>query len=216
MLTRSCTFLVMLILFAALPCCNSKTLRVTSVSSGSTLTTTFPTRVFRSSDRNTVDFFLTDLPPELWREGADFSGVSGTLVHLHMFIAPEAGKTPMEDTASNLTLRYLICSRGEFGLYAGGGFLLGDGDPADRHFGGDVSRASLRLIRRSAGFRDLLGAAELSGDFEGVNDPSGAGVLAERLRSITESLPEVPKSPTGANTSPSAPKAGGTKEGTGR
>ena len=110
----------------------------------------------------------------------------------------------------------MLHKSGHIGLYAGGGFLLGDGNPADQHFGGDVSRASLRLIRKSAGFRDLLGAAELSGEFEGVNDPSGAGVLAGRLRAISESLPEVPRSMGDPNPPSTALTPREAKEHTGR
>lgn len=171
--------------------CAGKTLRLESVAGRGTLVTEFPTRVFRSSDANTVDVYFTDLPPELWRADADLSGASGTLVHLHMFLSPKAGKTPMASTASNLTIRYLICARGALGLYAGGGFILNQTGTAEREFEARVSRGSVRLIRKSTSFRDALGPAELSGKIEATNDPPSAAVLAERMRQLVDALPEV-------------------------
>jgi hypothetical protein len=167
-------------------CASDRTLTLESVSGYTSLEVAYPTRIAHGTDAATADFYLTDLPPELWRPEADLEGVSGTLVHLHLFLPPAAGRAPMGENASNLTVRYVVIAGGEVGVYAGGGFLYLEGSPLDRHTGGRFSGASMRLVRATPNFRDILGASRLKGSFDAAQDADGAVILASKLRQLLE------------------------------
>lgn len=182
-----------------LPACTRRTLTLESVSGYTALTVDYPTRVLSGTDATTADFYLTDLPPELWRPGTDLTGVSGTLVHLHLFLPPSAGRAPMGENASNINIRYIIIAGGEVGVYAGGGFLFLDGKPS-RHgdepavwtsAGGSFSAASMRLIRRTENFRDILGPSQLSGKFDAKPQADSALILSARIRQIMDTAGKV-------------------------
>jgi hypothetical protein len=176
---------------AAAGCGTSQRLTLESVSGYTQLTVTYPTSVFTTSDAATGDFYLTDLPPELWRPDADLTGASGTLVHLHMFLPPAAGRAPMGVSASNLTIRYIIISNGEVGVYAGGGFLYLKGLLKSTTAGGNFTNASMCLVRASDNFRDLLGASLLTGSFRASKQDGTAVVLAAKVRQIMEMAKKV-------------------------
>lgn len=171
--------------------CTRQALTLESISGHTTLEVVYPTRALAGEDQSTADFYLTDLPPELWRPDADLSGVSGTLVHLHLFLPPAAGRAPMGENASNLNIRYVVLSRGEVGVYAGGGFLYLRGEPLGKSAGGHFSAASMRLVRATANFRDILGPAHLSGSFDAARQAEAAQVLAAKLVQVMEMAKKV-------------------------
>ena len=176
--------ILLLISFFLPGCSTDGRLTLQSVAHDTTLTIDFPTRVLKGEDASTADFYLTDLPPEVWRPGADLTGVSGTIVHLHLFLPPAAGKAPMGENASNLNIRAIVVANGEIGVYAGGGFLYLEGTPSAREAGGKIANASMRLSRATTNFRDLLGPSRLSGTFEA---PKGdTTVLAAKVRELIE------------------------------
>lgn len=146
--------------------------------------------MYRYADSNTADFFLTDLAEELWTPDADFRDVSASIVHVHTFIEPRPGRTPIADGASNVTVRYLVISHGRLGMYGGGGFLWRSGEPGDTHAGGELRGASMKLVRATRGFQDLLGPSELSGTFTARNDAERAAKLEAIFQSLQLALPE--------------------------
>jgi len=150
---------------------------VTSVSSGVSLTTSLPTRLYAFDDENTADFYLTDLPPEVWTSGANVSQMTGVFIHVHMFLAPRAGRTPISAGATVVDARVLVLAGGAMGVYGGGGFLLRDGDAGDDEFGGRVPHATLRLVRATPGFVDRLGPSQLDGSFDATLDPEQAAQM---------------------------------------
>lgn len=183
-----CCWIAVLLLLGLLQagCAADGTLTLEAVNGYANLEISYPTRVVLASDSATADFYLTDLPPELWRPGADLSGVSGTLVHLHLFLPPAAGRAPMGENASNLSIRYVVIAGGEIGTYAGGGFFYVDGKLDGRRAGGNFSGASMRLVRASPNFRDILGASRLGGSFSARKDPENAEILRTRLSQLLD------------------------------
>lgn len=180
-------FILLPLLFLS-ACAADGRLTLQSVNHSTALTIDFPTRVLKGEDASTANFYMTDLPPEVWRPGADLTGVSGTIVHLHLFLPPAAGKAPMGENASNLNIRTIVVANGEIGVYVGGGFLYLDGTPMGREAGGTVANASMRLSRATTNFRDLLGPSRLSGTFEA---PRGdTTVLAAKVRELIEMAKE--------------------------
>jgi len=187
-----CLLLPLLFLSTFLSACAADgRLTLQSVNHSTSLTIDFPTRVLKGEDASTADFYLTDLPPEVWRPGADLTGVSGTIMHLHLFLPPAAGKAPMGENASNLNIRTIVVANGEIGVYVGGGFLYLKGTPSAREAGGKIANASMRLSRATTNFRDLLGPSRLSGTFEA---PRGdTTVLAAKVRELIEMAKEETK-----------------------
>jgi hypothetical protein len=173
--------------------------------------------VYRPIDRNTADVFVTDLPVErLIDVRDDLAGASGSIVHIHVFLVPTAGRTPIERTACNFTVRQIVIA-GEsphrpatedgagdkpppaparfpaMGLYGGGGFLMPDSDSGYDDFGGTIHDATLRLARATGDFVDRLGVARLTGSFSAPRDDATAAALADRVEQIARSLPEPPE-----------------------
>lgn len=172
-------------------CASDRRLTLEAMNSTATLTVDYPTRVVVGTDAATADFYLTDLPPELWRPDANLAGASGTIVHMHLFLPPAAGRVPMGENASNLNIRYIVIAGGEVGVYAGGGFLYLKGSPMGRHAGGTFNRASMRLIRDTPMFNDILGAAHLSGSFDATKQEESATILAAKVRQLLEMAAKV-------------------------
>ncbi len=167
--------------------CGTPGMALRSVQGKGTLDPDFTTRCYIPTEEKAgADVYLTDLSPELWRPDSDLRGISGTIVHVHLFLRPKAGKTPQAETASNLNIRYVVIGKGAVGVYAGGGFLLPSGTPGDETFGVRIDRASLRLSRAGEGFKDLLGPCELSGRFRAERNEAAARLLEARMGQVME------------------------------
>ncbi|MBL8963059.1 MAG: hypothetical protein JNK70_03205 [Phycisphaerae bacterium] len=163
---------------------SSRPIETRSVHSPVGLTLVPGIRAYRSADKNTADVYLTDLPRSACEPGASIEGLSGQVLHLHLFISPEAGSTPIDRTACSVMVRLVVLSRGEVGLYGGGGFLQPSSDPGSRSFDGTIRGATLRLIASTRNFKDLLGACELSGTISAPRDEAASGVLEVRLNEL--------------------------------
>ncbi|MFO0785182.1 MAG: hypothetical protein U0573_02440 [Phycisphaerales bacterium] len=169
---------------------------LSSVEQGTFLNVTPRYQAYYSSDVNTADFFLSDLPPETFADGADLTQFSGSLIHVHMFLAPKAGSTPIEFTASSATVRQLVLAEGQMGMYSGGGFLLPSGTAGDSSFGGTLRGASMRLTARTPGFVDRLGSSQFASGLSVPKDVSRAkrmSLLMERSYAMMpiKTLPKI-------------------------
>src|SRR5690606_17189324 len=51
-------------------------------------------RVYTSPGRNAADIYITDIDPERLAPDRPLTGVSGSLLHVHMFVEPYPGRTP--------------------------------------------------------------------------------------------------------------------------
>lgn len=161
-----------------------RSLRVDSLEHQAQLRAEMGIQAYVSTDANSADVYLTDLPQETLDPGADLSHTAGNLIHLHLFINPEAGRTPIDPTACTVTIRHIVLANGEVGVYGGGGFLNPSGTPGDSSISGTVRRATVRLVAASPGFHDLLGPSELTVGFGAKKDPALAKRLETRLRSL--------------------------------
>lgn len=137
-----------------------------------------------TSDASTADLYFTDLGEESLRVGAPLDGVSGTIVHIHLFAIPKAGKTPIDRTASTATVRTLVIAQGHIGVYGGGGFMMPSGTPGGRTFGGSIAAASIRLTGTTPGFEDRIGAGEFSASVAAPLDDATARRVAARLEEL--------------------------------
>jgi hypothetical protein len=159
----------------------------------------YSTAAYKSIDADTFDVFLSDLPRERLTNSSDLlGGTSGNLVHVHIFLTPDAGNTPIDSTACNFTVRHLVIAGGTndapvMGLYAGGGFLATSGAILGGGINGAVSAASERLHRSTPGFKDLLGSASLSGRFSASEDEHLADALSAKFELLVSRLPAAVK-----------------------
>jgi hypothetical protein len=158
--------------------------RLQSLQNTNSLQATLPTRIYTAADPDTADVYMTDLPSSVWEAGADVSDLSGTLVHVRMFIRPRAGRTPIADTASTATIRVMVLAKGEIGVYGGGGFFVNSGNPGKERFRGGVRDASLRLVSATGGFVDRLGVSAFTGEVSGVQDAQTAAAIERALTAI--------------------------------
>jgi hypothetical protein len=185
--------------------------RLTSFEHGGRLALGESTRVYASSDRNTADIFVTDLPPGVWNDGVDVSAMTGTITHVRMFLASRPGRTPVEPTANSATIRVLVLAGGAMGLYGGGGFFDRSGDPGGSTFAGSVRAGTLKLIRATPGFVDRLGPCAFEGAVTAKRDPEQTARLARAFEALAREAspvapPESAQAPSEAMSRSAAPK----------
>ncbi|MCC6677033.1 MAG: hypothetical protein IT436_07810 [Phycisphaerales bacterium] len=166
-----------------------RSVEIQSIEQGSRLNASITLQAYRSSDANSAEIYMTDLPESALDAGADLSGVAGNMTQLRMFIDPEPGSTPIDQTACSVTIRHIVIAGGEVGVYAGGGFLNPPDTPGERTFSGTVRRATVRLVAASPGFKDLLGPSEFTGAFTAKNDEKLARRMEARFRSLLPGAP---------------------------
>ncbi len=113
-----------------------------------------------SQELANTSFILSDIPLERLEQGGDLNGY---LLHVNLLWIPKAGKTAIDPESTNASLRLLIFSGAEIGIYGGGGFAWPRGEPGDTELGLDVVGSSLSLLASTKGFTDLLSPAQLTG-----------------------------------------------------
>jgi hypothetical protein len=105
---------------------------------------------------------FSDIPYE---DLADGSARDGRYLHIEILWRPRPGKTPIEPSSTNLTIRFVVVSGGEVGVYVGGGFAwISGGKAAGEPLGLDIIGSSISLVDKTPGFVDLLSPASLIGE----------------------------------------------------
>lgn len=137
--------------------------RVEAVGAGDTaarLASEFPGGTFAIEPAQTTVVF-SDIPYEDLARG---TARNGRFLHIEVLWRPRPGRTPIEASSTNLTIRFVVVSEGEVGVYAGGGFgWIDGGADADDELGIEITGSSLSLIDKTPGFIDLLSPAEMTG-----------------------------------------------------
>jgi len=164
----------------------SSTIEFASNTTGAAVKPRITLRVYSTDDPTSADIYLTDLPaladPSVTSDA--LSRATGHLIHIHMFIVPKAGKTPIEYTAANTTITHIILADGAMGVYRGGGFLLPSGKPGRSSFGGKMAQATLRPVSATSGFVDLLNWNEASGQINASLDEATSRALDARIATL--------------------------------
>jgi hypothetical protein len=175
-------------------------LEVRSASEDVALVPSLKTAVFLSTDNNTADIYLTDLPADAFTSPGELRDRSGSIVHIHLFFVSRWGKTPVDAAACNFAVRHAVVTGGRAaGVYAGGGFLFSE-EPHGSRFTGSVRDATVRLLRADPSFADRLGsggAATVSGAVNARRDDELARAIAGKFERLVASLPEVAASGEG-------------------
>jgi hypothetical protein len=123
-----------------------------------------------------TSFVLTDIPPAALLSD---SPADGQLIHIDLLWEPKPGATPLDRTATNAAIRYVVLVGREVGVYGGAGFVRPRGVPGSAaRLTVTVRDSSLRLMHATPGFVDRMGTARLSGSFTAARDDA----QARRLR----------------------------------
>jgi hypothetical protein len=157
------------------------TVRIESKISEAVLAPTPRLFAFRPSGESGADLLITDLTREQLDPGIPLDALEGNITHIHMFLYPRAGMTPIENTASTTTIRHVVLSRGAVGVYGGGGFLSPKGGTDDRFFGGRMREAPVVLTEATPDFHDPLGASSMSVDIRAPQDEALSRLILIRL-----------------------------------
>ena len=162
-------------------CSVGGTVRVASVEAGASLEPQVTLVAFRPLGRGQIDLYMTDLTREQLDPAVPLEELSGSLVHVRMFIRPRAGKTPIDSTATNATIRHVVLSGGAIGVYGGGGFLFPRSSRTSDPFTGRMRGATLVLTDRTPNFVDPLGPSTMSLSVRAPRDDALAALIAARL-----------------------------------
>lgn len=147
--------------------------------------------VFARGEDAIVDLYLTDLTlaqVNALLEGASTQGVNGYITHIHMFLWPKAGRTPIDFDASNATISHFVVADGRVGIYGGGGFVLPSSGREDSSFAARVSRATLRLVGAAPGFLDRLDGSTMTASLRAKPDPDAVRLLSRFAASANRTL----------------------------
>ncbi|MDG2424515.1 MAG: hypothetical protein P8M22_11100 [Phycisphaerales bacterium] len=104
----------------------------------------------------------------------------GQILHVELLFTPRPGWTPIDSTATNLAVRYMLIVDGQVGIYEGGGFGYPVGTGRSSSMTLRIDEATMQLTRSTEGFVDLLSPAELSGTFSGPCDTAEV----DRIRNV--------------------------------
>ncbi len=166
-------------------------LSASSLTTGNTLSPRLTTIVYLTRGEGDADVYLTDLAEADLDPATPIDELTGSIIHLKLFLKPMAGSTPIEQTATTAAVRHLVLANGAIGLYGGGGFVFQRGEAGDRTVGGSLADATVRLVRSTPDFADQLGAAVLSGGFSARLDPERAEQLETLLTDAKSYAQEV-------------------------
>lgn len=178
--TRLRTVLIVLTV-ACLGGCNLGTgsagqLRSSSLrNDGVTLPSEYTVAVFSNDKIAGTSILLSDVPIDELLKG---DVRNGQIMHIELLWVPKAGATPMDPSATNASIRHIIISNGQVGIYGGAGFALPSENPSHRETVTFTLRdASLSLQESTAGFEDLLTPSQMTGTFSVVRDDKKARQL---------------------------------------
>ncbi len=103
---------------------------------------------------------------------------NGQIMHIELLWVPKAGETPMDPSATNASIRHIVISNGEVGIYGGAGFARPSSHPATNdRVTFTFRQASLALQESTPGFVDLLSPTRLTGTFTAQKDERRARQL---------------------------------------
>ena len=135
----------------------------------------FDKAVYRVEPEGEPSFVLSSVPFNSLRDG---TANDGQVLHVSLLWQPMAGATPMDTTATNAAVRWVIITQGHIGIYGGAGFATLSGEPGDESLTVTLRDGTVKQIDATPGFHDLLTPAQLTGSFTATLDDD----QARRLR----------------------------------
>jgi hypothetical protein len=133
------------------------------------LDSSYTTAVYGEPAGGVASILLTDVPLESLLGG---TVRDGQIVHIELLWLPLAGRTPMDSTATNASIHFVVISGGEVGVYGGAGFVMPHDAPGHAVLDLDLYDATLGLLEGTEGFVDPLTPAQMTGSVAAVHDPA--------------------------------------------
>ena len=112
-------------------------------------------------------FILSDVDFSQLESGAP---VHGYVLHINLLWVPKAGRTAVDPTATNTSIRLVVIAGNELGVYGGGGFAWPDGELGEPEFTLELVGSNMSLIACTPGFQDLMSPASLTGTLTATLD----------------------------------------------
>lgn len=181
------------------------TLEIRSLEGSTVFTPALRTACYKMIDDASADLYFSDLPADRLADPSDdLSDAAGSILHVHYFMEPSPGNTPIDDTACNVTVRHLVIApvtvaeerKGRtrvVGEYGGGGFFYPIGVNGDEVFGGTMRDGTHRLIASTPGFKDVLGPASIGGKMLAARDDVLSGAIAARMSKLMREIDATPR-----------------------
>lgn len=113
---------------------------------------------------------LSSIPLEELESGKP---VHGYVLHVNLIWVPKAGRTAVDPTATNTSIRLVVFAGTELGVYGGGGFAWPDGALGDPEFALELVGSNMSLLACTPGFNDLMSPASLTGTLRATLDDAG-------------------------------------------
>ncbi len=126
-------------------------------------------------------FFLSDFTPEELAAGGD---LTGQVINIQLLWEPRPGYTPLDPTTTNVSIRLLVFSKGEVGMYGGGGFAWPRGSPGETDMQLKMTGSNLSLIAKTKDFVDLLSPGEMLGSVDATFNTQAAIVMRRTASQI--------------------------------
>lgn len=157
--------------------------RSAALDNATTMEGRFDTAIYAVQDAQTLHVLLIDGPVDAPRQ----------VVHIQMFWAPMAGKTPFDASATNASVRYIVFDGDKIGCYGGGGLLRPGETPGDSTFSATLRNATLRLLSAGGGFENTLGVAVAEGSFTAQRDDEKTLELVRKIQAMVSEKLGYPK-----------------------
>jgi hypothetical protein len=122
-------------------------------------------------DPSSTSFYLSDQPLD---QLLGDTVPDCAILHAQLLWIPKPGATPVDPTATNLTLRLALFVDGELGVYGGAGFGWPEGELGTTTAQLKLVGSTLTLLHASDGFRDLISPVLLLGTLQAQYDPAEA------------------------------------------
>lgn len=110
---------------------------------------------------------LSSIPLEELESGKP---VHGYVLHVNLIWVPKAGRTAVDPTATNTSIRLVVFAGNELGVYGGGGFAWPDGAVGDPELSLELVGSNMSLLACTPGFNDLMSPASLTGTLRATLD----------------------------------------------
>lgn len=186
---------LLLAILLMLTACSGTHVELVSSTQPYALEPAITTAVYSYKDENTVDIFLTDIDPDLFRPSSDGEPqppIVGQITQISMFIRPFPGRTPIDPTAANAAVRHAVFTGNGTGIYAGGGFLLPKSSAQSGTFRATTSQSTLVLRALTPGFEDRLGPVRLRAKLRADHDERTARRMRLAIDKIADQAAAAP------------------------
>jgi hypothetical protein len=178
---RSAVIVVLAVLTGCMPSTGMGKLRTESLGPDAvSLDAVLPVAVYAHEPGGDTSFILTDVPVEDLLAGRP---TTGQVLHIELLWEPNAGRTPMDPSATNTTVRHVLLVDGQLGLYGGAGFAVPKGKIGRGKLKVSVRDTNVRLLEATDGFADPLSPARLLGTFTAVPD---SGLTRKLQRALSQ------------------------------